>query len=290
MRSMTGFGCASGVVRGSLVSLEINSVNHRSLELSVRVPSLWGPIETFIRDKIRQNINRGKIYIWIRRQTTEITEPIFSFNEGIAKEYIKHIEKLKQLLNTQEEISLDTLIQLPGVFETNKSDEEIEQIKKEIEPLFDIAIENLNKSREMEGLAIEKQLREHFDELQTGILILQQKATEVYEQQKERIRAKLVEISIEPSVKEERLAMEMVFWADKLDITEEINRVKTHLNRVDELLLTEQNGKPLNFLIQEIGRELNTISAKLRDANLAWQLVQMKTVLEKIREQIQNVE
>ncbi len=290
MRSMTGFGCASGVVRGSLVSLEINSVNHRSLELSVRIPSLWGPLESFIRDKVRQNINRGKVYIWIRRQATEITEPIFTFNENIVKEYIKHIEKLKQLLHTQEEISLDTVIQLPGVFETTISDEEIEQIKKEIEPLFDLAIKSLNKSRELEGSAIEKQLHEHFNELQVGILMLEQKAPEVYKQQKERIQTKLAELSIEPTTREERLAMEMVFWADKLDITEEINRVKTHLNRVDELLPTEQNGKPLNFLIQEIGRELNTISAKMRDADLAWQLVQMKTVLEKIREQIQNVE
>lgn len=290
MRSMTGFGIASGIVRGSLVSLEINSVNHRSLELSIRVPSLWGPIETFIRDKIRQSINRGKIHFWMRRQSTETTEPTLAFNENAVKGYIEHINKLKQLLNTQEEISINTLIQLPGIFETTLTDEEIEQIKSEVEPLIDHAIENLNQSREIEGQAIKKQIGSHLDELRSGILLLEQKAPELLEQQKEKIRGKLAEISTEPSVKEERIAMEMVLWADKLDITEETNRVHTHLDRAYELLETDQNGKPLNFLVQEIGRELNTISAKLRDADLAWQLVQMKTVLEKIREQIQNVE
>ncbi len=287
---MTGFGNASGVIRGSFVSLEISSVNHRSLEISIRVPSPWGPIETFIRDKIRQSINRGKIHFWMRRQSTETTEPAFTFNENTVKEYKEHIKTLKQLLNTQEEVSINTFIQLPGIFETTISDEEIELIKSETEPLIDLTIENLNKSRELEGQAIKKQTHNHFDELLSGIFLLEQKTPELLEQQKERIRAKLAEISIDPSIKEERIIMETILWADKLDITEEIHRVKTHLNRAFELLETEQNGKPLNFLIQEIGRELNTISAKLRDADLAWQLVQMKTVLEKIREQIQNVE
>ncbi len=290
MRSMTGFGSTSGIVRGSLVSLEISSVNHRSLELSIRVPSLWGPIETFIRDKIRQSINRGKIHFWMRRQSTEATEPVFTFNENVAKEYIEQIKKLKQLLNTNEEISINTLIQLPGIFETTLSDEELELIKSEAEPLIDRAIENLNQSREIEGQAIKKQIYAHLNELISGILLLEQKAPELVEQQKEKIRTKLTEISADPTVKEERIAMETILWADKLDITEEINRANTHLTRVYALLETEQNGKPLNFLVQEIGRELNTISAKLRDAELAWQLVQMKTILEKIREQIQNVE
>ncbi|HOQ33609.1 MAG TPA: YicC family protein [Candidatus Hydrogenedens sp.] len=290
MRSMTGFGNASGIVRNAIVSLEINSVNHRSLEISIRVPSLWGPIETFIRDKIRQNINRGKIHFWMRRQSSETTGPSFTFNENVVKEYLEHIKKLKQILNTDEEISINTLIQLPGIFETTITDEEIELIKLEMEPLIDLVIENLNKSREIEGQAIKKQIQEHFNELRSGIHILEQKTPELLEQQKERIRTKLAEISLDPSMKEERLAMETILWADKLDITEEINRVNTHLSRAHELLEMEQNGKPLNFLIQEMGRELNTISAKLRDADLAWLLVQMKTVLEKIREQIQNVE
>ncbi len=290
MRSMTGFGNASGIVRGSLVSLEISSLNHRSLELSIRVPSLWGPIETFVRDKIRQSINRGKIHFWMRRQSTETTEPIFTFNENMAKEYIEQIKKLKQLLNTNEEISINTLIQLPGIFETTLSDEELELIKSEAEPLIECAIENLNRSREKEGQAIKKQIHEHLNELGSGLSLLEQKAPELVEQQKDKIRTKLAEISTDLTVKEERIAMETVLWADKLDITEEINRANTHLTRAFELLETEQNGKPLNFLVQEIGRELNTISAKLRDADLAWQLVQMKTVLEKIREQIQNVE
>ncbi|MGC8737464.1 MAG: YicC/YloC family endoribonuclease [Candidatus Hydrogenedens sp.] len=290
MRSMTGFGNVSGIVRSAIVSLEINSVNHRSLEISIRVPSLWGPIETFIRDKIRQNINRGKIHFWMRRQSSEITGPSFTFNENAVKEYLEHIKKLKQLLNTDEEISINTLIQLPGIFETTITDEEIELVRAEIEPLIDLVIENLNKSREIEGQAIKKQIQEHFDELRSGIHLLEQKTPELLEQQKERIRTKLAEISIDPSIKEERIAMETILWADKLDIEEEINRVKTHLCRAYELLETEQNGKPLTFLIQEMGRELNTISAKLRDADLAWQLVQMKTILEKIREQIQNVE
>ncbi len=290
MRSMTGFGNASGIVRGSLVSLEISSLNHRSLDLSIRVPSLWGPIETFVRDKIRQSINRGKIHFWMRRQSTETTEPIFTFNENMAKEYIEQIKKLKQLLNTNEEISINTLIQLPGIFETTLSDEELELIKSEAEPLIECAIENLNRSREKEGQAIKKQIHEHLNELGSGLSLLEQKAPELVEQQKDKIRTKLAEISTDLTVKEERIAMETVLWADKLDITEEINRANTHLTRAFELLETEQNGKPLNFLVQEIGRELNTISAKLRDAYLAWQLVQMKTVLEKIREQIQNVE
>ena len=290
MHSMTGFGHVSGVVRGSLISLEINSVNHRSLEISIRLPSLWGSIETFIRDKIRQKINRGKIHVWIRRQITETTEPTFAFNETVAKEYISSIKKMQELLNTTEEISLNTLVQLPGIFDTSISDEEIEQIKFEMEPLIELAIEKLNQSRAIEGSEIEQQLKNHFDELKNGITSLEQKIPELCEVQKERIRLKLAEIAIDPSVKEERLAMEMVLWADKLDITEEVNRIKSHLNRVDELFQTEQCGKPLNFITQEIGRELNTISAKLRDAELAWQLVQMKTLLEKIREQIQNVE
>jgi uncharacterized protein (TIGR00255 family) len=143
MRSMTGFGCASGVVRGSLVSLEINSVNHRSLELSVRIPSLWGPLESFIRDKVRQNINRGKVYIWIRRQATEITEPIFTFNENIVKRIHQTYRKIETIITYTGRNFSGYCHSTPGVFETTISDEEIEQIKKEIEPLFDLAIKSL---------------------------------------------------------------------------------------------------------------------------------------------------
>jgi uncharacterized protein (TIGR00255 family) len=226
----------------------------------------------------------------MRRQSTETTEPVFTFNENVIRQYIEHIQKMKQLLNTQEEVSINTLIQLPGVFETTISDEEMEHIKAEAEPLIDEALEKLNESREKEGTAIQKEIHTHLDELRSGVLLLEQKTPELLLQQKERIRAKVAEIATDLTYKEERITMEIVLWADKLDITEEINRTKTHLDRAYELLKAPQNGKPLNFLIQEIARELNTMSAKLRDADLAWQLVQMKTTLEKIREQIQNVE
>lgn len=290
MRSMTGYGSASGKVQGSLVSVEISTVNSRALEITIRLPALWTCLETVIRDKIKDKISRGKVYIWIRRQTTPETIPAFNFNESIAQEYLKQIQKLKQIMKTTEDISINTLVQLPGIFESTLNDEEIEAIKKELEPIVDKAISMLTEFREQEGAKIEQQIREHLNELSQSILYLEQKAPTIIEEQKERLRSKIKEILLDPNIKEERLAMEVVLWADKLDITEEINRVKTHLSRFEDVFQTDQNGKILNFLVLELNRELNTMGAKLRDAQLAWETVRMKTILEKIREQIQNVE
>lgn len=290
MRSMTGYGSASGKVQGSLVSVEISTVNSRDLEITIRLPALWTCLEAVIRDKIKDRISRGKVYIWIRRQTTPETIPAFNFNESIAQEYLKQIQKLKQIMKTTEDISINTLVQLPGIFESTLNDEEIEATKKELEPIVDKAISMLTEFREQEGAKIEQQIREHLNELSQSILYLEQKAPTIIEEQKERLRSKIKEILLDPNIKEERLAMEVVLWADKLDITEEINRVKTHLSRFEDVFQTDQNGKILNFLVLELNRELNTMGAKLRNAQLAWETVRMKTILEKIREQIQNVE
>lgn len=290
MKSMTGFGSATGNIKGSTITIEISSVNHRGLEISIRLPFLWGALENYIREKIRNTVNRGKINVWIRRHVTETSEPFFTFNENVVREYLKHIQRIKTLIPTTEEISINTLVLLPGVFETTITDEELENIKLELEPLLENALNELIKSKETEGKAIETQLREIFKEIRESITKLEEQSTSLVETQKERLKAKLNELSISPHITEERLAMEIVIWADKLDITEEICRIKTHLNRVDEIFDMQQNGKTLNFLVQELAREFNTISAKLRDANLAWEVVNMKTQLEKIREQIQNVE
>lgn len=290
MKSMTGFGSAIGNIKGSVVSIEISSLNSRGLEISIRLPYHWSALENYIREKIRNTINRGKINVLIRRNITEFSEPIFTFNENVLKEYIKYINKIKEIVPTNEDVSINTLIQLPGVFETAITDEELETIKKELEPLLDNAIQELTKSKEKEGNAIEAQISEIFNEIRHGITKLEENAPKLVEIQKEKLRAKIQEISIDSNITEERLALEMVIWADKLDITEEISRIKTHLERVDEVLKMEQNGKTLSFLIQELGREFNTISAKLKDANLAWEVINLKTQLEKIREQIQNVE
>ncbi|MCX8064393.1 MAG: YicC family protein [Candidatus Hydrogenedentes bacterium] len=290
MKSMTGFGSASGTIKGSAVSVEISSVNHRGLEISIRLPFLWGALENYIREKIRNSINRGKVNVWIRRHITETSEPFFTFNENVVKEYLNHIQHIKALIPTSEEISINTLVQLPGVFETTITDEELENIKLELDPLLDTAIKELTKSKEAEGKSIEVQIRGIFNEIKESVGKLEEQCPILVETQKEKLRAKLNELSIAPHITEERLAMEIVIWADRLDISEEISRIKTHLSRVDEVLEMKQNGKTLNFLVQELAREFNTISAKLRDANLAWEVVNMKTQLEKIREQIQNVE
>ncbi len=291
MRSMTGYGSASGYIKGSIISVEISSLNNRGLEISIRgLPFHWGALENYIREKIRNAINRGKITVSIRRNITEYTEPIFTFNENILREYLKYISRIKEISNAKDDISINSLIQLPGVFETSITDEELENIKKELDPLLEKAIQELTKSKEVEGKAIETQIREIFHEINEGIIKLEEEAPQLVEVQKKKLRAKIKEISSDPSITEERLAIEIVIWADKLDITEEISRIKTHLTRVDEVLAMNQNGKTLNFLVQELGREFNTISAKLKDANLAWEVVNLKTQLEKIREQIQNVE
>ncbi len=290
-RSMTGFGKASVELDGSTVSIELSSVNHRFLDASVRMPREWLALEPSVREALKARVERGKLNVSINRKRGATSMRTLRLDQEVAGQYVAASKEIGHLLGTTEPLKLNTLAQLPDVFSYADVDEDLEAVKTALLPLLDEAVERLDAMRLLEGKALAAEVANRVGLLRESLSRVEALLPELNTQHEERLRTRIAELNETADIAEERLAIEVALMAEKGDVMEETVRLTTHLDHVVEVLSSgEPAGRKLNFLSQEIQREINTLGSKVRDSAVSREVLEMKSDLEKIREQIQNIE
>lgn len=292
IKSMTGFGSGEASSRGITISVEVRSVNSRYLDISSRLPPSIQDRELTLKELVQQHIDRGKLNVSVRIDQHETGNPDITFNEELARGYKELLEDLREATGIDEPVTLHNLLTFNNLFESREQDEEtIELIWELTRQATDKALEQLVRMRIQEGDQLARDFREriaNIENLLDNITALSKdRAQEARDRLTERIRNLIDDDTLDP----DRLEMEVAMLADKMDITEEVVRLASHLKFFREALEKEEPvGRRLNFLSQEINREINTIGSKANSSEISHYVVQVKESLEQIKEQIQNVE
>ena len=294
IRSMTGYGRAEAVLGGRKYVVEIKSLNHRYLELSLRIPANLLPLEMEIKKKINEQLIRGKIDITIRRETYSGIEGsrLLEVNLPLVKNYYDLLIQLKDLFNLKEDITLDMMAGLKDVFIPLETlEDEITVLWEGLAGVLSNAIAALIDMRQKEGDVLGQDLKarlylinEHLDEIDA-------RAPQIVLEYQKRLVARIRELMDGMVIDESRLSQEVAIMAEKSDITEEIVRFRSHIKQFLEMLKSpEAIGRKVDFLIQEMNREVNTIGSKSNDAEISCHVIEIKSELAKLREQVQNLE
>ncbi len=294
IRSMTGYGRAETILGGRKYVVEIKSLNHRYLELSLRIPANLLPLEMEIKKKINEQLIRGKIDVTIRRETYSGIEGtrLLEVNLPLVKNYYDLLIQLKDLFNLKEDITLDMMAGLKDVFIPLETlEDEITVLWEGLAGVLSNAMAALIDMRQKEGEVLGQDLKarlylinEHLDEIDA-------RAPQIVLEYQKRLVARIRELMDGMVIDESRLSQEVAIMAEKSDITEEIVRFRSHIKQFFEMLKSpEAMGRKVDFLIQEMNREVNTIGSKSNDAEVSCHVIEIKSELAKLREQVQNLE
>lgn len=284
LKSMTGFGKASGTFQSKKISVEIRSLNSKSMDLNVRMPSLFKELDSAIRKFVSNELGRGKIDVFINLDSIG-EESNVSINQGLAKKYFTELKALNDAVGTSTDDYLTLIMRMPDVIENAKEDLSEEE-KQWLMALVKEAAQKLNEFRRKEGQDLEREFSARIDEIRGFLSEVHQYEDARIQTIRERMKKGLEDI--DAGHDENRFEQEMIFYIEKLDISEEKMRLSNHLDYFEETMKLEQSGKKLGFIGQEIGREINTLGSKSNHAEMQKLVIGMKDNLEKIKEQILN--
>jgi uncharacterized protein (TIGR00255 family) len=289
--SMTGFGRAQISRDGIDVSVEIKSLNSRFLEINLKLTAIVQPKEFEIKELIRRRISRGKITVTIDFKVNPSVQSPIKVNFDFVGAYVKALRELKRKFKVKGEIKLEHLLSLPNIFDVNSfdiSEKQWEILKEGIEK----ALENLIESRCKEGEQLAEDIEKRVKMIFEKVDLIQKLSEENLRERQKKLRERVHEIFSDVEFDRNRLEAELLILADKLDVTEECIRLKSHVNVFLEVMKSDDVavGKRLNFILQEMLREATTIGAKTDDVEVTYLVVGIKEEIEKIREQLQNVE
>jgi uncharacterized protein (TIGR00255 family) len=288
--SMTGFGAAEGPVAGRRLRVEIRTVNHRYFNLSAKLPNDLSSLEVELRDRLRRDFDRGHITVQARWTESLETDGGFDLDLERARLVADRLRQMQTALGLGGEVTVELVARQPDVL-THPVNGAVEVPWSEVEPIVAKAAQECRAMRAREGQALSTELRHRLDLLERSAEQIAARAPERLVRERDRLRAAVAQLLDGRSVDEDRLAQELAFVADKLDITEELVRFRAHVAAAREALAGEVPvGKRLGFLAQELGREVNTMGSKAGDADIAQQVIAMKGELEKFREQLENLE
>ena len=288
--SMTGFGTAEGPVGGGRLRVEIRTVNHRYFNLSAKLPGELSAFEGELRERLRKDFDRGHLAVHARWSEYPVRNTAFSVDLDRARLVAAQLRELQAALGLGGEVTVDLVARQSDVL-TSSGDGFAPVAWSEVEPIVTQASAECRAMRAREGEAMASELRHRLDLLEASAERIARSAPERLIRERERLRTAVGELLDGRSVDEARLAQELAFQADRLDITEELVRFRAHLSAAREALATSRPvGKQLGFLAQELGREVNTMGSKANDAAIAQEVIAMKGELEKFREQLENLE
>ena len=293
MKSMTGYGRGECTAKGASITVELNSVNRKQAEVSLSVPSELESIEPDLRDLILASVSRGRVSGRVVLQYTGSSRAsAVAVNETQAKAYRRELSKLAKSLEIPDNLSMEGLLRLPGVLENAQPALDAKAFRAPIKSALGQALEGLLSMREKEGGILGRDLAKRLAKLRRIVKRVAKLAPDVLKHHRERLIERLKKTNVEvPDMDDDRLLREIVYYTDRTDISEELTRLGSHFVQLEECLSdVVPVGRKLDFLAQEMFREINTIGSKANDANISSEVVNLKTELEKIREQVQNVE
>lgn len=298
IKSMTGFARAvyhlplGEEAKNIQVSVEIKAVNHRFCEITVKAPKKLLIFEERIKKLITEKIKRGRIDVFINLDTELLTKQKVNVDLSLAQAYLEAAQRLKAQLNLSGEVTVEELINMEGIITLVEEESDLEPIWKWLEPPVRDAVEQLDEMRQEEGKAIAQDLHDHLARLKKDIAGIQTLAPEVTKEYRKRLESRIREL-LSPQVEldEQRLLTEVALFADKTDIHEELIRLSSHCQQfIHTMEQGTQVGRKLDFIIQEMNREINTIGSKANHLQISQLVVELKSNLEKLKEQVQNIE
>lgn len=290
IKSMTGFGRGNYENDGRIYSIEIKSVNHKYTDINVRIPRFLNSMEDKIRKKISSAISRGKVDVYVNFENYSNKGTKIRINRELAKEYILELKKLSEETGVRFDISVIDVSKLPEILKIEDIDDD-ELIAKELMQALDEAIENFIKMREIEGEKLVQDIEKRIYLIQEKVNEITDFSGNIVEEYMKKLEIRVNELLKPGIVDENRLMQEIVIFSDKSSIEEELTRLRSHISQFLTLIKRESPiGKKLDFLIQEMNREINTIGSKANCLEITNRVIEIKTEIENIREQIQNIE
>lgn len=292
MKSMTGFGRKDYRDEEIDCSIEIKTINHRFRDFFVKIPKTLNPIEEKIRNTVSQSVARGRIEIFIKYTELGTKNRRIVFNRDLAKNYISVLNEIRRLDSMiGDDLSLSLISKFPDVIMIEEDIDDYESIWLKIQPVLEKTLDEVAASREREGNALKNDVVNRCRVVRDQVKKIKEKSPDMLARYRDELREKISSYVESVEIDEKRLLTEVALMTDKLNIDEELTRLQSHLDRLEGMVEeTEPVGRKLDFLIQEVNREINTIGSKASDLAIANIVVDVKSEIEKIREQIQNIE
>ena len=291
IKSMTGYGKSEQTIDSLNVTVEIKSVNHRYFEFSARVPREYGFLEEKLKKYCNSLITRGKVECYVSVEDLEEREMEVNVNETLAAGYVKALKELSERFGLKDDISAVTLSRYPGVITLHKASEDEERIWNAVKTVAETAVSKFIEMRETEGSKLRGDILSRADYIIECVEFIEGRSPETVREYNEKLKQRMKELLGDAAVDEQRLLNEAAIYADKIAVDEETVRLRSHISQLREFMnSSEAIGRKLDFLVQEINREANTIGSKAQDVDIAKKVIAIKAEVEKIREQVQNIE
>ena len=291
IKSMTGFG-RSEIVKGNRkISVEIKSVNHRYLEAGIKMPKKLNVFESRMRDLLKKYATRGKIDIFINYEDDSESQVNLKFNQNIADEYMDIFNNMSEKYNLKNDMTVGGLARFPEVITMDEVQEDEEELWHFIEEAMKAALEQFVNTRILEGENLKKDLLGKLDHMEELVAFVEKRSPEIMKEYRSKLESKVKELLGDTTIDESRIATEVIIYADKVCVDEETVRLRSHIEHARKCLNEEGGiGRKMDFIAQEMNREANTTLSKANDIEISNAAIDLKTEIEKVREQIQNIE
>lgn len=292
IRSMTGFG--HGEVsndKNQKVTVEMKSVNHRYCDISLKLPKKLAMFEANIRNIMKEYASRGKIDIYVSYEDLSETAVSLHYNQAMAEEYMQVLKKMQEDFNIETKITAEALAKYPEVVTIEEVQQDEEVWWELLEAALRQAAEKFVETRTIEGANLKRDLLGKLDQMAADVTFIEERSPQIIAEYRSKLEEKVKEFLEDSTIEENRIAAEVTLYADKIAVDEEIVRLQSHISSMTDVLESDESiGRKLDFMAQEMNREANTILSKSSDVDLADHAIELKTNVEKVREQIQNIE
>ena len=291
VKSMTGYGRAREMRNGRDITVEVRSVNNRYLDCTVKMPRAYIFAEDRMKARVQQAVSRGKVDVFVTIDASAADEAVVAVNEPLARGYYEALTRLKTMFSLPGEVTPEVLAKFPDVLAVTKAEEDVEAIAADICAVLDDALAAYNDMRAVEGEKLASDVAGRVTTIETVVGKVEERSPQTVAAYRQRLEAKMQEVLQSTTIDESRILTEAAIFADKIAVDEETVRLRSHIAQLRAMLASDEPvGRKLDFLIQEVNRECNTIGSKCNDLAIAQDVVNMKAEVEKIREQVQNME
>ncbi len=291
IKSMTGYGSAKGASDKLGITVELRSVNNRFLDCNVRIPRVYTCLEDAIKARVQQGISRGKVDVYVTIDASGAEDTVVSVNEPVADAYVAALRAISERYGIPNDATATSLARMQDVLTVTKAEADVEKLGRDIVEILSRAIDDFNAMREREGAKLHDDIAARAGEVERLVGLAEERSPETVKEYRERLTARLMEVLESTSIDEGRILTEAAIFADKVAVAEETVRLRSHISQLRDMINSDEPvGRKLDFLVQEFNREANTMGSKGNDLQMARIVVDMKAEIEKIREQIQNVE
>lgn len=291
LKSMTGFGRAVEEIDGYVITVEIKSVNHRYFDFSSRIPRQYGFLDDKLKSYINSKVSRGKVECYVSVEALDTEDAAVVINKTLASAYVKALKELSEEYSLKKDFGTAFVSRLPDVFVLKKADEDEEKIWQLVKSVTDEAIEKFIQMRAVEGAKMKEDVASRAEYILDCVSFIEERSPQTVKEYNDKLVERVHEIIGDVSLDEQRIIQEVAIYADKVAVAEETVRLRSHIAQLKTFLESEEPiGRKMDFLVQEINRETNTIGSKANDVDIARKVVDIKAEVEKIREQIQNIE